>query len=332
MLRSLLATLVSCFAAAAQNFFVPDNGTSGGCEIVPFGDGSPSQIGNHRYQTRLTAAQLGGAPGICTGLGFLPCGATAPGGYGIRLDQLRIVMDHIPPSQPLSTTFANNLTPAAVTVLDVVDREWVVGPTWLEVGQQFPFVFNGVDDVVVDITTVSAWAVQFPSGFRTGGLPRLYWFGQGTPPATGTLDNNGLRIEVSMGMARVASLGMGCGGWSGPLRMGAASMPVPGSTVTFTLQEAVAGTFAVFVAGTTDAVPLLYHPSPACRLYTDLMFTAVVPVTGPLPPTGPSTAQYSVPIPPGLLGFRFCTQFAMWPAGSWNGVATSNYVHLLTGN
>jgi hypothetical protein len=48
--------------------------------------------------------------------------------------------------------------------------------------------------------------------------------------------------------------------------------------------------------------------------------------------TSAGFAAYPVQIPPGLIGFRFCAQFAMWPASPMISVASSNYLHVVTGN
>src|SRR5204862_4902878 len=124
---------------------------------------------------RVTAADLGSAVGLVTGLGFVSCGAGRA-----HFDRLEIVMDHIPASQPLVNTWASNLTPNAVTVLDSTNYTWnVPANTWYEVGLQTLFVYNGVDDVVIQITSTNGTAPI--NGMRRETRQRLYWIGTTGP-------------------------------------------------------------------------------------------------------------------------------------------------------
>jgi hypothetical protein len=128
---SLLAALAGAAPALAQNWYIPDsNATAGTCNVIPFGSTVGSTFAQCKYQTRCLASDLGAAVNVITGLGFASC-STGRAHY----DSIEIVIDHIPPSQPLVTTFASNLTPAAVTVLSATNYTWnLTANAWNEIG------------------------------------------------------------------------------------------------------------------------------------------------------------------------------------------------------
>ena len=117
--RSAFAVVIGLIGSvSAQCYSVPDDQPGQGrCNWVPFGQayGDPLSS-NQRYQTVLTAADLGGAAGAITSLAFAPCGVGGAGSGTYRVDTLTIVMDHIAAGAALSTTFDSNLSAAAVTV------------------------------------------------------------------------------------------------------------------------------------------------------------------------------------------------------------------------
>ena len=321
------AALAASLPLAAQNWYVPDNvATTGTCNVVPFGSIVGSSFAQVKYQQRCTAAELGSAANLVTGLGFASCG-TSRGHY----DSIEIVVDHIPPTQALSTTFANNLTPAAQVVLSATNYTWnVVGNTWNEIGLQVPFVYNGIDDLVVQITVVNA--VNALAGFHRGTRQRIMWnAANGTPPATGTSSNAANKIEVSMLMARTSSHGDGCPGSNGTPAVAPNGTAQPGNTIGIDLANGVPNGVALLLAGTTNGVPFPFDlgtfGAPGCFAYTDLGLTALAV----LDPTGAGT--FPIAIPPALVGFRFFAQYAVLdlPANAF-GFTTSNYLNVHVGN
>jgi hypothetical protein len=240
------------------------------------------------------------------------------------------VLDHIPAAQPLSTTFASNLTPAAVTVLAASDYTWnVTAHTWNEIGLQRGFAWNGVDDVLVQVTTTGGLA---PAGFHIGGLERIAWSGTtGPAPATGTSANLASKIEVSMLMARTSSHGDACVGTNGRPLLARSGSLQPGGTASFGITNGLPGGAAIFVAGLTNAapfpLPLAFVGAPGCHAYTDLAATAVVLLDGV------GAGSHALAVPPGVLGFRFFAQYAVLDlAANPFGFTTSNYLNALTGN
>jgi hypothetical protein len=322
-----LAALLCVAPALAQNYYIPNNDpTLGTCNVIPFGDPSvTSTWSNQKYQTRCTVADLGAAVNIITGLGFAAC-SSGPAHY----NTLEVVIDHIPSTQAFSTTFASNLTPNAVTVLSATNYTWnVTANAWNEIGLQTFFVYNGVDDIVVQITTSGATA---PAGFHRDVRQRLYWVStMGPPAATGTLGNAAGKIEVSMLTGKTSSHGVGCLGSNGTPTLTMSGSAVAGNTVAFNLTNGVPFGVALFFAGFTNAAPfpleLSFLGAPNCYMFTDLSVSAAVL----LDPAG--AASFPVPIPLALVGFLFYGQFAVLdPPANPFGFTTSGYGRVHTGN
>ncbi|HEX6813880.1 MAG TPA: hypothetical protein VF384_19820 [Planctomycetota bacterium] len=323
----LLAMLFSAVHAAAQNWHVPDNLPAlGPCNVVPFGQAVGSPFYQCRYQQRCTAAELGATGGIVTGLAFAPC-ASGRAHYG----SLEIVLDHIPASQPLSTTFANNLTPNAVTVLSAGNYTWnVTAGGWNEVGLQVPFLYLGTHDLVIQITTVDGTAPV--TGMRAGARQRVFWMAPaGTPPASGFTDNTAQKIEVSMQTAHTSSHGDGCPGSNGTPVLAFAGSSQIGQTLSIILHNGGQNGVSLFFAGTTNAAPfpveLDFLGMPSCFAYTDLLVTSAIGHS----PGGSGSLLLPIPAsaPP---GFRFYGQFACLDLGvNPFGFTTSNYGRILVG-
>ncbi len=326
MRSSLLFSALLCAApAVAQNWYIPDpNSATGTCNVIPYGSTPASVFANCKYQTRCTVADLGGVANLITGLAFASCN-TGRAHY----DALEIVLDHIPPAQPLSTTFASNLTANAVTVLNATNYTWnVTANVWNEVGLQTSFVYNGVDDLLVQVTTTNGAA---PGGFHRGTRERLQWFAvTGPPPAAGTLDLAASKIEVSMLTAHTSSHGDGCLGSNGIPRLAFSGSAVVGNTLSFDLTLGVPGGVALFIAGFTNGSPfpldLGFLGAPGCFAYTDLSVASGVF----LDPVG--SGNFALPIPLSAVGFLFYGQFAVLdPPANAFGFTTSNYGRVLTG-
>jgi hypothetical protein len=318
--------LVLAVPLAAQNWPVPDNfPDQGNCNVIPFGQSVGGPFYQSKYQTRCTAADLGATPNLLTGLGFAAC-ATGRSHF----DSMEVVIDHIPAAQPTSTTFASNLTPAAITVLSASNYTWnTTTNVWNEIGLQVPFVYNGVDDIIVQITMVNGIS---PMGFHRGARQRVYWIAaSGTAPATGSTDSAAGKIEVSMLMARTASLGDGCVGSNGTPTISFTGTPQQATTLSLDLTNGLPSGIGLFIAGTMNGFPFPFDltpiGAPGCFAYTDLAFTSAML----LDPLG--AGSFVLPIPPSVVGFRFFAQYAVLdPLANPFGFTTSNYLNVLTGN
>ncbi|MEO6594485.1 MAG: hypothetical protein ABIP94_07010 [Planctomycetota bacterium] len=324
----LLTLLALGSPALTQNFYIPDNNAAmGTVNVIPFGSTTAtSSFYNCRMQVRATAAELGNVNNLITGLGFA-CSGTGAAHYA----SLQIVMDHIPSAQALSTTFASNLTSNAVTVLLSTDYTWNVSAnTWSEVGLQNFFLFNGVDDLIVDITTGGGTS---PAGMRRGTNQRIYATSATGPlPATGTSGASATKFEITMLTARTSSHGVGCIGSNGTPLLGFSGSSQVGNTLSVDLLGGVPSGIALLIAGTTNASPpfpleLSSLNMPGCYAFTDLAFVDVVLLNGS------GGGSYPFAVPPGVVGFLFYAQFAcLDPAANLFGFTTSNYGRALTGN
>lgn len=322
----LCATLVA-LPLAAQNWYVPDNlATIGTCNVIPFGQPAPGSFSYSKMQTRCTAADLGNVSGVITGLAFAACN-TGRAHY----DRLEIVLDHIPAAQALSTTFAANLTASAVAVLDATNYTWHhTANGWNEVGLQNIFVYNGTDDLLVEITATNGIA---PGGVRRDTRQRIYWIGAAGPaPATGTSSASASKIEVSMLTARASRYGDGCPGSNGSPQIGFTGVPQLGTTFSIDLQNGVPTGLGVLVAGTTNAGPfpldLGFLGMTGCLAYTDLLATGIVLLDGA------GAGSFSLPLPATLgAGILFYAQYAcLDPAANPFGLTSSDYGRILVGN
>ena len=322
---NVLALLVLGTPILAQNYYIPDNSAaSGTANAIPFGTSSASNFSNCRMHVRATAAELGNLPNLITGLGF-----AASNSGSAHYDTLEIVMDHIPASQPFSTTFANNLTAAAVSVLSVTDYTWhVTSNTWNEVGLQGSFVYNGVDDLVIEIVTTGGTA---PGGMRRGTNQRIYSTSASGTEATGTSSASATKFEVSMLTARTSSHGVGCPGGNGTPTHTLSGTAQVGTTLSFDLANGLPSGIAVLIAGYANTAPYPIDLSilnmPGCYAYTDLLFGASVALDSL------GTAGFAFAIPPGGSGYLFYSQYACLDVGANAfGVTTSNYGRVYTGN
>ena len=326
-LKTLAAFLITTTPAFAQNWYIPDNDpTTGAVNVIPFGGGSStSSFYNCKMQVRATAAELGSTANLITGVAFA-CAGTGVASY----DALEIVIDHIPSNQALSATFSGNLTANAQTVLSGTDYKWhVTANTWNEVGLQNYFVFNGVDDVIIQITSTNGTS---PAGMRRGTNQRLYWFSNaGTPPATGSLGNSATKFEVSMLTARASTYGAGCAGSNGTPELKFSGSSQVNSVLNTDLTNGVPNGFAFLIAGFANQAPYPLDLSvinmPGCYLYTDLIFTSLIALdatgAGSLPLAIPATGT----------GFLYYTQYACLDASANAlGITMSNYGRVLTGN
>lgn len=327
-MRYISALVLLCLGTPilAQNYYIPDNNAAAGiANAIPFGSSSAGSFSNCRMHVRATAAELGNLPNIITGLGF----ASSQNGSA-HYDTLEIVMDHIPAAQPFSTVFANNLTSNAITMLSVTDYTWnVTSNTWNEVGLQTLFPYNGVDDLIIEITTTGGNA---PGGMRRGTNQRIYSCSSTGPAApTGVSSSSGTKFEVSMFTGRTSSHGVGCPGANGtPVHTLAGTAQV-GTTLSYDLANGVPSGIALLIASYVNTTPFPIDLSilnmPGCYAYTDLLFGA----SATLDAAGGATFPFAVP--PTAVGFLFYSQYAcLDQSANTFGFTTSNYCRTYTGN
>lgn len=331
-----LLLLVAPPALAQGCVFVPDNTPTGGCNVIPFGDNAGSATWtNQKYQTLIPAASIGTIPYIIRELGFPSCGT------GQRtFTSLKITLDHTT-STTLATTFASNLSAAATVVLEVSDYSWEnVGSAWNPIGLQKPFVFiPALGNLVIDIEVQGSKFTQISGSQgmpRSSTLQRVYatsW--TGTPPASGSTDQAGIKVQLCEDLAWATPFGKGCPG--GNAQVPALSYPLPPKlgTLAFSIDLTLGApsTAAYLLFGATNAAPaypidLTPINMPGCKLYVSL--DTVVPFATNTAGSG------SVPLPlPNsgvFLGVRIFNQtFVLDPAANGLGISASNPGWFLVG-
>ncbi len=330
MQPAILSLTLLTVGASAQTFFIPDAiANSGACNTFPLG-GTGNQ--NLKYQQLITATELLNIPGNITGLGFAQCGAGSH-----HYDTIEIRLDHTTLTT-LSAGFNQNITTNAMTVLSASNYDWHLNAnSWEEVGLQQYFPYNGIDNLIVEITvTHSQWTANGlgSAGMRAGTHQRLYATNWANPPATGTLTGTfALKIEVDMGTPKLSSYGRGCVGANNlPPVSGATGAPHLGLPLTLTLADGPSSTLAVRMLGFNNSAPypldLTAFGLPTCLLY----FNPAELTPHLTDPTGAAAATLVVPADLALFGALAYSQWACYePSVNAFGFSTSNYVRLVVG-
>ncbi len=203
--HSMRHTLILCVASltaslSAQSFYIPSNTpTVGTANAFPF------NTSDMRYQALIRATELNSTPELITGFSLAPS-TSATLMYG----PVTMKMAHLA-SPTLSTTFDNNLAAGAVTTMDVPHFVWpVTANTWMDIDLQTPFLYNGVDNVVVEFLVT---ARVTGSAMRRDATNQRVYLGSYTGQPIGT--DGGLtafKMRVITGDASTATFGRGCAG------------------------------------------------------------------------------------------------------------------------
>jgi hypothetical protein len=281
---------------------------------------------NQVWQTIVRRGQLGAIAGNITGLAFLPAAS------GVHYDEsLEIRMARATPGYALSPTFAANLT-NPTTAFAVAHHSWhLAAGEWAEVGLQRPFAYDGQSDVVIEVRATGNH-LGAAGGFRSGGvpMPRVHasGFARGSPPATGTVDDLGLRLRLAFDCASAAEFGTACG----LLRAGHQGSPVRGTTLTFTLANAVPNSGAFLAAGFGNGAPypmdLGQYGLRNCVLWHDVV-TTVFRLTSA---GGTSQHPFALPNVVDVVGIQLLAQWFQPDAAQPGGITASGYTRVLIGN
>ena len=157
-------------AALADEIYVPDNlPTTGSTNVIPF-SASFMNI-DCRYQALYFAKYLGGKPYFIKEMSFA---AASTGSLSTSQMQIRISLF---PGSTLSATMDQNI-PAPVTVLDAPHTYSHTLGTWSPIGLKTAFVYNGKDNIVVDIR-YKGGSNQGSGGFKftSNAIPRNWAYG-----------------------------------------------------------------------------------------------------------------------------------------------------------
>ncbi len=313
-MRLLAPSLLAAFLAVPASsqgvaFGVPDSdATSGNCNVIPFGTTANNATwSNQRVQMVATASDLGGTPGLVTGLSFAPCAT------GVHYaDAIRITLALVPPGFTFSggnNDFDRNLLTvgfAQVVVLDQLEYTWQKnGNQWSSIGFDQSFVYDGQSDLLIDLVVEGNDADNGSSSVHRATRERLYvnnW--AGTPPATGTVGNNASKFRVELQCADITTFGLGCGG----LEMTAGGSSALGGRLSVAVSGAASGFPVIFAFGSYNGVPfpidLAAYGAVGCRLRNSTDASAVSPAD----PSGNASLALTIPGDPGLMGARLFFQ------------------------
>ena len=331
MYRYLIPIMLLLTApSVAQNCkYIPSNTpTTGVCDPIPFGTTKSSlRYLNQKYQTIILATQLGKTPGSICEIAFAACGTAAR-----NFDSLVIKMNHTNLTTFVgNTNFAKNLGTNATTVLSVKNYTWYnTANQWNRIGLQKSFMYRpvtGKSNVIIEIECRNVGTARSAAGFQgsTGSEypDRLYAFGwNNNPPATGTPDRAGLKIEVCFDVADLSLFGTSCVRpriqMFNHTLVGSAKI---GQTVAFDVTGAPP--IALLVLGVSNGAPFpVLLPGTNCNLFIspDLIFPVVISAIG--------SGRFKA-IVPNLPCVRFYSQYVVLRR---NVLDTTNYGRILIGN
>ncbi|HET9384858.1 MAG TPA: hypothetical protein VFO67_06900, partial [Gemmatimonadales bacterium] len=312
---SLSATL------SAQSFYIPTNTpTVGTANAFPF------NTTNMRYQALIRATELGSTPVLIRGFSLAPSTSGT-----LEYGPVTMKMAHLA-SPTLSTTFDTNLAAGAVTTMDVPAFVWpVTANTWMDIDLQTPFVYNGVDNVVVEFLVTNRVT---GAAMRRDATNQRVYLGSYTGQLTGT--DGGLtafKMRVITGDASTATFGRGCPGstqltptvsFTGTSQIGQNL----GHNVNNLLPTALCIAAFGFTSAPPFPIDLTFIGLTGCKAYIDFVVTFATIAD----PAGTATVGIAIPADPALVGFLLYSQWIALDGGAAGGLTTSNYGRALVGN
>lgn len=325
-MRASVCLLVATLAAglSAQSFYMPsDTPAVGTCNAFPF------NTTDMRYQALIRATDLNSTPCVIKGFALSPCAT------GIRtFTRITMKMAHLA-SGTLSTTFDTNLAAGATTVLDAPRASWhLTANVWNEIDLQQPFLYNGVDNLVVEFLVIGSAGIGATT-HRDATHQRVY-LGSYTGQLTGT--DGGLtafKMRVIVGDASVQLFGAGCTGSNALVpALSFTGNGKLGTSLGINLTNGRASTPVVLLVGTTSALPvfpldLTPVGAPNCTVYTNQLVGIGMVASA----SGTATLSIGVPNDPSLTGLKLYWQWAdLDAAANALGLTTSNYGRSLLGN
>ena len=322
MRNSMLLCLAALAASLpAQSIYVPsDTPAVGTANAFPF------NTTDMRYQALILATELNNAPALITGFALAPSSSGA-----LSYGHVTMKMAHLA-AATLSTTFDTNLAAGAVTTMDVPNFVWpVTANVWNDVDLQTPFVYNGVDNLVVEFLVTGRIA---GAAMRRDATNQRVYLGSYTGQLVGT--NGGLtafKMRVITGDPTLATFGRGCVGSNTltPALSLVGSSQI-GQTFTANLSNALPNTPCFAVLGFSSAAPfpidLSVYGMTGCKGYVNAAATLLTFADG----AGATSIAVALPLDPGLVGLAIYSQFAPLDAGAPGGLTTSNYGRALIGN
>ncbi len=322
-LATALATALFATSVAAQNcWYAPNNTpTVGTCNVFPWGQASS------RYQTLMTADDLGQRPTILRALAFASCGSGT-----FTANRITIRFNYFQ-GATLGTDFATNLGSGAVTMLNATSFSWSYAANQfsdLTLTGAFPYI-PARGNLLVDIEFEGAAG---GTSFHRDVRERVFannW--TGSPPSTGTLSNHALKMRVSDGNAcagaAFTNYGRSCG--NGPLTIAGGGTPTIGTTVSLAMSGGRASSAGAYFLGATRLnLDLSGAGMSGCFLNTELLAIFGVAFDG----SGAATpVQLPIPTDNTLVGAIInWSGFNLDTSANTRGITTANGVEMKISN
>lgn len=331
----VVGSLLLAGQSPAQNVtrvYYPDNNAgTGGCNVIPLAQTPNSATWmNQKYHTVVPSSAFNNKTGIITEIGFPACRS----GY-MDYQTIQIRMDYFQGTgTTMSTTFSNNISSKAVTVLNASNYRFnQTQGAWARIGLQQPFLYlPQIGHLVVEITVTGGGGTGY--SFRTGSTPRLYavsWIS--TPPAAGTLGTTAaLKMELGFDAAALDVFGIGCAGSNNmvpSLALGGSA--VLGQNLSISVANALAKAPMYLVVGLSQLptpFEMLAWGAPGCRLQisNEIILVQVADASGGY------TGTFGVPNDTGLVSAKVYTQaFPFDRQANSFGTSATNYGRILVG-
>ena len=297
-LFSLAATLVlpAMLPAQTRYFYSPNSSPTGYiCNIAPF----RKDVCRHHSLVRKTF--LPSKSGVLQSVGFSPCQSST-----LRFKALVINVGHNT-SGVLGGTFAGNFTGPTLCVFNQAGFSWpVTKDTWSRIPFSRPFVYNGSDNLVVELYVVGGDVNSGSSFWRCQTEQRCYK--AGIPP-----------------IPEIKTFGQGCRGSNNKVpAMEPLSYPMLGLLPATVFEVAVAdgvanvpcalflGTSRSTFAGLTLPFSLGFLGAPGCDLNSSIQAFMVATTSG----QGTGTVKMGIPSDPALEGATLYMQWALYDKGA----------------
>jgi len=292
----LVVGLIS--TAPAGEIGVPDNnpGTGAACNVIPW---SASFMGGEaRYQALVPATMMGGKPLAIYELSFAPCQAPTT----LKADTLAITFAHTTMSS-LSTTWANNLAKNPTVMYNAAGAYTGTQAQWSPIGLTGTFLYNGVDNLVVEIKYRGNTSGGFGC-YRSNNIERGYTTGTGafsSPTASTVGSMAALKMQFKFYDIRIILTGK----------------PTPGGTVSLMLESPSDGGLPYQAACSLGQGPIMFgarklelSPDALMALsVSGLLPSLFKSFAGLLDAAGKGQADIVLPNTPAIKGLRIYNAF-----------------------
>jgi len=312
-----LIMVLSC-GAAADEIYVPDNlPASGSTNVIPFK--STFMKTDCRYQALYKASYFNGKSFSIKELAFA---ASYTG--NLNTSQMQIRLSHFTGSV-LSATMDQNI-PNPVAVLDGPHTYTTTAGLWCPIGLTARFVYNGTDNLVLDIRYKNGVnSTSNHGGFRytKGAIPRNWAYGNyNAVTRTGTDTTAGLKTRFTVDLVSIIASGK----------------PSPGGTVDLDLNAPGNGGLPYLIGSSLGKGPI---PIDTRKLHLSLDAILDASVNGYLPmifqkysgyldASGKGQGRIIIPNIPLLIGVNFYNAFVTLKAGAPSGLKSISPSVLVT--